>query len=117
MATYTAPVDDIAFLLTRVFDFDATMAGLPGFEEVNAELAVSVLEEAGKFAAGVLEPLNRSGDEEGCTLENGLVTTPKGVAEAYRAFAEAGWCSLSGCLLYTSPSPRDLSTSRMPSSA
>ena len=24
---------------------------------------------------------------------------------------------LSGCLLYTSPSPRDLSTSRMPSSA
>ncbi|MFG1333944.1 acyl-CoA dehydrogenase [Xanthobacter autotrophicus] len=96
MATYTAPVDDIAFLLTRVFDFDSTMAGLPGFEEVNAELAVSVLEEAGKFAAGVLEPLNRSGDEEGCTLENGLVTTPKGVAEAYRAFAEAGWCSLSG---------------------
>ena len=25
--------------------------------------------------------------------------------------------ALSGCLLYTSPSPRDLSTSRMPSSA
>ena len=96
MATYAAPVEDIAFLLNRVFDFDTTVAGLPGFEEVNAELAVSVLEEAGKFAAGVLEPLNRPGDEEGCTLENGLVTTPKGVAEAYRAFADAGWCSLSG---------------------
>lgn len=96
MATYAAPVDDIAFLLNRVFDFDTAMAALPGFEEVNAELAVSVLEEAGKFAAGVLEPLNRPGDEEGCTLENGVVTTPKGVAEAYRAFAEAGWCSLSG---------------------
>ncbi|MFG1343924.1 acyl-CoA dehydrogenase [Xanthobacter autotrophicus DSM 431] len=96
MATYAAPVDDIAFLLKRVFDFDAIMAGLPGFEDVNAELAVSVLEEAGKFASGVLEPLNRPGDEAGCTLENGVVTTPKGVAEAYRAFADAGWCSLSG---------------------
>lgn len=96
MATYTAPVADIAFLLQRVFGFDAIMAGLPGYEEVNAELAVSVMEEAGKFAAGVLEPLNRPGDEEGCTLENGLVTTPKGVAQAYRAFAEAGWCALSG---------------------
>jgi len=96
MATYAAPVDDIAFLLSRVFDFDGAMAGLTGFEEVNAELAVSVLEEAGKFAAGVLEPLNRPGDEEGCTLKDGLVTTPKGVAAAYRAFAEAGWCSLSG---------------------
>lgn len=96
MATYTAPVADIAFLLQRVFGFDALMAGLPGYEEVNAELAVSVMEEADKFAAGVLEPLNRPGDEEGCTLENGVVTTPNGVAAAYRAFAEAGWCALSG---------------------
>ena len=28
-----------------------------------------------------------------------------------------GWDIIQGCLLYTSPSPRDLSTSRMPSSA
>ncbi|QRG09340.1 acyl-CoA dehydrogenase [Xanthobacter dioxanivorans] len=96
MSTYAPPVDDMAFLLTRVLDFDRAMTALPGFEEVNAELAVSVLEEAGKFAAGVLEPLNRPGDEEGCTLADGRVTTPKGVAEAYRAFAEAGWCGLSG---------------------
>ena len=96
MATYTAPVDDIAFLLGKVFDFDAVMAGLPGYEEVNTDLAVSVLEEAGKFASGVLEPLNRPGDEEGCRLLNGSVSTPKGMADAYRAFADAGWCSLSG---------------------
>ena len=29
----------------------------------------------------------------------------------------AGWTQIHSCLLYTSPSPRDLSTSRMPSSA
>ena len=49
-------------------------------------------------------------------------------ASGYLALPEAGtgpgviviqeWWGLdSGCLLYTSPSPRDLSTSRMPSSA
>ena len=40
--------------------------------------------------------------------------TPAMAASAELAFKEA---SDSGCLLYTSPSPRDLSTSRMPSSA
>jgi alkylation response protein AidB-like acyl-CoA dehydrogenase len=96
MSAYTAPTDDVAFLLTRVFDFDQIMAGLPGYEEVNAELAVTVLEEAGKFASDVLEPLNRPADEEGCRLVDGGVVTAKGMADAYRAFAEAGWCSLSG---------------------
>ncbi|HRO09931.1 acyl-CoA dehydrogenase [Amaricoccus sp.] len=96
MSAYTAPIDDVAFLLTRVFDFDQIMAELPGYDEVNAELAVTVLEEAGKFASDVLEPLNRPADEEGCRLVDGDVVTAKGMADAYRAFAEAGWCSLSG---------------------
>src|SRR3546814_17073429 len=71
------------------------MDSLPGYEEVNTELAVTIMAEAGKFATSVLEPLNRPGDEEGCTLENGVVTTPSGVAAAYHAYAEAGWCLLS----------------------
>ncbi|MGF7205194.1 hypothetical protein GGQ82_004284 [Sphingobium olei] len=79
-----------------MLDFDGQMQTLPGYEEVSAELAVSVLEEGGKFCAGVLEPLNRPADEEGCKLENGLVSTPKGIADAYKAFVEAGWAGLSG---------------------
>jgi alkylation response protein AidB-like acyl-CoA dehydrogenase len=96
MAAYTAPVDDVAFLLGKVFDFDRRIAEIPAYEEVNTELAVSVLEEAGKFASEVLEPLNRPADEEGCRLVDGGVATAKGMAEAYRAFSGAGWCSLSG---------------------
>ena len=38
---------------------------------------------------------------------------PPGIKESYRYMLEDLW----SCLLYTSPSPRDLSTSRMPSSA
>lgn len=96
MAAYVPPTEDVAFLLGQVFPFDREMAALPAYAEVNAELAVSVLEEGGKFCAEVLEPLNRPADEEGCRLADGLVTTPKGIAAAYRAFAEAGWCGLSG---------------------
>lgn len=96
MTSYSPPVDDIAFLLREVFDFDGLMASLPGQEAVSAELAVSVLEEGGRFCTGVLEPLNRPGDEQGCTLDNGIVTTPKGFPEAYRAFVDAGWGGLSG---------------------
>lgn len=96
MAGYIPPIDDVTFLLGEVFDFDAQMAALPGYEEVNTDLATSILEEGGKFCAEVLEPLNRPGDEEGCKLENGLVMTPKGVADAYRSFVEAGWPGISG---------------------
>ncbi|WP_020178257.1 acyl-CoA dehydrogenase C-terminal domain-containing protein [Methylopila sp. M107] len=95
MATYAPPTDDMALLL-RVFDFDRQIGELPGYEDVNAELATAVLEEAGRFCAGVIEPLNRSGDEEGCRLQNGAVATPKGFAEAYAAFVAAGWGGLSG---------------------
>jgi len=42
----------------------------------------------------VLHPLNRSGDEEGCTLENGVVRTPKGFKEAYTMFREGGWTAI-----------------------
>ncbi|MGV8854959.1 MAG: acyl-CoA dehydrogenase C-terminal domain-containing protein [Devosia sp.] len=96
MPSYVPPVDDMTFLLRDVFDFDAIMAALPRHAEVNTKLAESVLEEAGKFCAQVLEPLNRSGDEQGCTLAYGEVSTPRGFPDAYRQFTVAGWASLSG---------------------
>ncbi|WP_334173988.1 acyl-CoA dehydrogenase C-terminal domain-containing protein [Pseudoxanthobacter sp.] len=96
MPSYKAPVDDMAFLLNEVFDFDAEMAALPGYEEISAELAVSVLEEAGKFCTEVVQPLNLPADIEGAKLVDGVVHVPKGFDEAYKAFAEAGWQGLSG---------------------
>ncbi len=42
-----------------------------------------------------MQPLNRSGDEEGCVYENGVVRTPKGFKEAYRTLCEGGWNRLS----------------------
>ncbi|MBN9990938.1 acyl-CoA dehydrogenase N-terminal domain-containing protein, partial [Listeria monocytogenes] len=78
-------LEDMTFLLKDVFEAEKIFAELPGSEEVSAELAVTVLEEAGRFCAGVLRPINQSGDEEGSRLENGVVYTPKGFKEAYKA--------------------------------
>ncbi len=69
-------------------------AALPGTEEFTPELLDTILEEAGKFCADVLLPINASGDEEGCHYENGVVRTPKGFKEAYTAFNESGWGAL-----------------------
>ncbi len=96
MTAYMPPLDDISFLLNDVFDFDAQMAALPRHDGLTAELAASILGEGGRFCAEILEPLNRSGDEEGCTLADGVVRTPAGFASAYRSFVDAGWTSLSG---------------------
>ncbi len=95
MSTYSPPLKDITFVLNDVIGL-ARVTKLPGCEEVNAELAAQILEEAGKFAAEVVAPLNRSGDLEGAKWKDGEVTTPKGFKEAYQQYVEGGWSALSG---------------------
>lgn len=96
MSDYLPPVEDMRFLLKHVLDFDGQVASLPGFEEIDADLAGDVLEEAGRFCADILAPLNLAGDGQGCTLAEGKVTTPAGTPEAYHKFVDDGWASLSG---------------------
>ena len=93
MPSFKAPLRDMRFVLNEVADPERLRA-LPGCEELGPDLIDPVLEEAAKLCEEVLFPLNRSGDEEGCTIENGVVRTPKGFPEAYRAFCEGGWTAL-----------------------
>ena len=92
MPIYNAPVQDIQFVLQDVLKVTST--GVPGYEEMEADFTAAVLEEAGKVARDVLAPLNASGDAEGCTLENGVVRTPKGFDAAFKAMKDGGWTAL-----------------------
>lgn len=94
MQDYAPPIDDYRFLLNEVLGFDAALTELG--QEVDADLAVTVLEEAGKLCAERLHPINREGDEHGSRLEAGEVSTPPGFADAYREFVAAGWPGLAG---------------------
>jgi alkylation response protein AidB-like acyl-CoA dehydrogenase len=90
MTGYAAPLSEMRFVLDEIAGI-AGIATLPGYEDATPELIDQILNEAGKFAAEVLAPLNQIGDQEGSRLENGLVATPKGFKEAYRAFTRGGW--------------------------
>ena len=94
MPIYNAPLDDIRFVLYDVLGADS-LSSLPGYEEATRDLVDPVLEEGARMCEEILFPLNQSGDEEGCHYKDGDVTTPKGFKEAYKAFAEGGWCGLS----------------------
>lgn len=92
MSTYRAPLRDMQFVLRELAGVDE-ITKLPGYED-SGDVIDAILEEASTFATEVLDPLNQSGDKEGCTWNNGEVTTPKGFKEAYKAFAQAGWIGL-----------------------
>ncbi|MEI9997304.1 MAG: acyl-CoA dehydrogenase C-terminal domain-containing protein [Rhizomicrobium sp.] len=93
MPVYRAPLDDYRFVLNDLLEIDK-QRDLPGFADLSPDLVEDILTNAGKFCEEVLHPLNQSGDEEGAHFENGVVRTPKGFKEAYKAYSEAGWGGL-----------------------
>jgi alkylation response protein AidB-like acyl-CoA dehydrogenase len=92
--TYIAPLRDMRFAMERVLDAPASWRECAGFAELDADTAAAVLEEAARFASEVLQPTNAPGDQQGCALKDGSVTTPAGFAAAYAAFVQGGWPAL-----------------------
>ena len=95
MPSYTAPVEDVLFLLNDVFHIEHRN-NLPGFADATPDVVEAMLVEAGKLCSEVLLPLNARGDAQGCTRhDDGRVTTPDGFRDAYRKLVEGGWIGLS----------------------
>ncbi len=96
MPQYTPPLRDMRFVMHEVLDATSLLKELPPYAEVDADLINQVCEEAGKFCSEVLQPLNASGDAEGCHYDVAThsVTTPKGFKAAWDQFVQAGWVGL-----------------------
>ncbi len=95
MPTYQAPLRDFQFILDEVLGLGG-YSNLPGFANADPETVAAILEEAGKLSEEVIQPLNRTGDVQGCTLnEDASVTTPDGFRDAYAQMVAGGWTGLS----------------------
>ncbi len=93
MSDYCAPVKEMRFVMDEIVGL-SEIAQLPGYEEATPDMADAILDEAAKFTGGVLAPLNRIGDTQGCKLGPDGVTTPEGWRDAYKAFCDSGWNGL-----------------------
>ncbi|MDK6157166.1 acyl-CoA dehydrogenase C-terminal domain-containing protein [Acinetobacter baumannii] len=95
MPLYKAPLRDMQFVLHEMLQTEQNYQGLRKYQEsVNRELIDQYLEAAADFCENELAPINQNGDQEGCHLNQGVVTTPKGFKEAYQKYAELGFTSL-----------------------
>lgn len=96
MPQYKAPLRDMQFVLHELLNAEDHYSKLPAFQEnVSRELVDQYLEAAADFCENELSPLNQVGDREGCTWNDGVVTTPTGFKEAYQKYIELGFPSLS----------------------
>ena len=94
MPDYQAPLRDMRFVLHELLDI-SQYSELEKFNTLDKDMVDAILEESAKMANEVLAPLNRVGDEEGCTRhKDGRVTTPKGFKEAFDQVRENGWAGL-----------------------
>jgi len=91
--TYRAPVSEFRFLFDHVVGF-GQVAATDRFAEATPDTVEAVLTEAGKLCEDVLSPLQRAGDLHPATLENGVVRTPPGFDDGFRAIAEGGWIAI-----------------------
>ena len=127
MQVYKTPLREYKFLIEDFLNLKDHK--ILNKRSLQVDDLMMILEEASKMCEETLLPLNVTGDTEGCVFDNGKVIAPKGFKEAYKVFSENGWQGIKVkekyggqdlpyiCLLYTSPSPRDVEESRMPSSA
>ncbi len=91
---YNPPTREVRFILEEVMALEG-LKTTGVFDELSSDLTAAILEEGGKFCAGMLAPLNHSADQFGAKLKDGEVITAPGFRQAYAQFVEGGWQGLS----------------------
>ncbi|RKG30840.1 acyl-CoA dehydrogenase [Acinetobacter guerrae] len=101
MPAYKAPIRDIQFVMHEMFDAEKNYQNFPEYaDQLTRDVLDQYLEATADFCENELAPLNQSGDQEGCHLDQGVVTTPQGFKAAHQKYAELGFTSLTADSAY-----------------
>jgi acyl-CoA dehydrogenase len=92
---YRAPLRELHFVIEELLD-SSSLAASAQLADYSGDLARSVLEEAGRFAETVLDPLNKPGDVAGARWTPEGVQAAPGFRDAYQQFTAGGWPALGG---------------------
>jgi alkylation response protein AidB-like acyl-CoA dehydrogenase len=85
---------DIEFVIHEQLDAQKLSKLNDNFADFNKKTIDLVISEAKNFAVKELLPANKEGDEQGCSLENGKVTTPDSFKRLYKIFNEGEWLAV-----------------------
>jgi hypothetical protein len=96
---YQAPVSEFTFMLDHIVGFDR-IATQEIFADCTPDTVAAILFEAAKLANETMAPLNRISDKNPARLENGIVRTSLGFAQAYGQIASGGWVGMAGAPEY-----------------
>ena len=94
MDQFHPPVKDMIFALREVVgkgDLDSNL----GFEDFDREFLETIYESASEITSEIIAPTNKDGDRHGVSIMDGKVSVPNGYAEAYDAYVDGGWPTLS----------------------
>ena len=94
MLKYKAPIRDVRFVMQELLDCESHYQHL-GYQDASIDMVDAIIDEAAKLTEQVVAPLNQIGDQQGCTWNDGVVTTPDGFKEAYNQYVDGGWPTLS----------------------
>ncbi len=94
MAQFISDRRDIDFLLHEILDAQSLSEKHEDFAEFNKKTIDLIVSEARNLAVKEMLPTQKEGDEQGCTLENGRVTTPESFKNLYEVFNEGEWLSM-----------------------
>ena len=94
MTDFKPPLDDIRLVLAEIGDI-GRLCDLPDFDHVDVDTIDGVLDELGRFVAEVIAPTNRIGDEQGCSVTDGVVTVPDEFHTAWDQYVTSGWGAIS----------------------
>ncbi len=93
MAQSIADRRDQEFVLHEMLDV-SDLANHQLFKEFNKKTMDMIVSEARNLAVKELLPINKDGDEQGCTLENGNVRVPESFHKVFKLFCEGEWIAM-----------------------